>query len=130
MKEIMPKKHDHRPEINARLGIERTRRRKKPLDRLTRDAIAAEQAGMSYGQYKAQHPHTPEDGDEIEAPEPEPLPTDPGIYERTCIVCGKVFYMRTRARHAYCGDYCRQFAKSQREAEKRNKEKQEEKEND
>lgn len=28
------------------------------LDDLTRDAIAAERAGMSYGQWKARHPHT------------------------------------------------------------------------
>lgn len=126
-KEITPKKHDHRATVPAQVGIERTRRRKKPLDRLTRDAIAAEQAGMSYGQYKAQHPHTPDDGDEIEAPEPEPLPTDPGIYERTCVVCKKVFYVRTRARRNYCGDYCERWARAQREAAARQRKKEENK---
>lgn len=33
---------------------------KKPFDRLTADAIAAEKAGMSYGKWKALYPHTPE----------------------------------------------------------------------
>ena len=34
---------------------------KPGLDDLTRDAIAAERAGMSYGQWKARHPHTKQD---------------------------------------------------------------------
>lgn len=125
-KEITPKKHDHRATVPAQVGIERTRRRKKPMDRLTRDAIAAEQAGMSYGQYKAQHPHTPDEED-AEPPRPK---VDPGVYECTCAVCGKTFYMITKARHKYCGDYCRKYGKSQREAELRQIKKQEEKAND
>lgn len=55
--------------METRLASERTKRKKgKKLDRLTRDAIAAQEAGMSYGQYKALHPHTP---DEDEEPTPE-----------------------------------------------------------
>ena len=125
--EIMPKRNDHRPEVNARLASERTRERKEPLDRLTRDVLAAEAAGMSYGQYKALHPHTP-DEDEIKEP-PKPK-ADPDKYERVCATCGKVFYLRTKVHMKYCGDYCRQLGKSQREQELREKKKQEEMKND
>lgn len=124
--EIMPKRNDHRPEVNARVGVERTRKRKEPLDRLTRDCLAAEAAGMSYGKYKAQHPHTPDEED-VEPAEPE---TDPGIYKHTCTVCGKVFYHTTKRRFNYCGDYCRRIAKSQRETEQRQQKRLEEMKND
>lgn len=120
--EIMPKRNDHRPEVNARVGVERTTSSKKHLDRLTRDVLAAQAAGMSYGKYKAAHPHTPEDDEE---PEPAKPQTDPGIYERTCTVCGKVFYVRSRAQRNYCGDWCRRIAKSQREQNLREMKKQE-----
>lgn len=121
--DIMPKRRDHKPEINARLGVERNRKRKKPLDRLTRDAIAAEQAGMSYGKYKALHPHTPDEGEEDQEP-PRPK-VDPDKYERVCETCGKTFYLTTKVRQKYCSDYCRTFARSQREQKLREKKKQE-----
>lgn len=41
-------------------------RRKKPMDNLTRDAIAAQKAGMSYGKYKALHPNTRDDDEKEE----------------------------------------------------------------
>lgn len=123
MDKTQPKKHDHKPEVTARVGIERTRKRKTPLDRLTRDAIAAEKAGMSYGKYKAMHPHTPDEGEE--APEPPKPKVDPDKYERVCTVCGKTFYLRTKVHKKYCGDYCRQLGKSHREQLLREKKKQE-----
>ena len=56
----------HESEKNASVGVERTthRKKRKHLDRLTRDAIAAQEAGMSYGKWKALHPHTPDEDDE------------------------------------------------------------------
>lgn len=122
--EIMPKRTDHRPQINARVAVERRNPRKEPLDRLTRDSIAAEQAGMSYGQYKALHPHTP---DEDETP-PKPK-TDPGRYEFVCETCGKVYYKANRARQKYCSYSCsREAARLRYEAQ--HEKKQEEKESD
>lgn len=121
---ITPKKHDHKAET-PHLCSERTTKRKKPLDRLTRDAIAAEQAGMSYGKYKAQHPHTPDEDEE--PPKPK---VDPDKYERVCVTCGKTFYLRTRVHMKYCSDYCRQIGKSHREQQLRDKKKQEEMKND
>lgn len=124
--EIMPKRHDSRPEVNARVAVERTTKRKEPLDRLTRDSIAAEQAGMSYGQYKALHPHTP---DEDETP-PKPKPkTDAGRYEYTCTVCGKTFYTNTKKTVKYCGYDCSKEAARLRYEARRDM-KQEENESD
>ena len=81
-----------------RLGIERTSsRRKKPLDNLTRDALAAEAAGMSYGNYKAMHPHT--------GSYPAPGP-DACRRIITCANCGKEIVVMTRRK--YCSEYCRQ----------------------
>ena len=122
--DIMPKRTDHRPQINARVAIERTRKRKEPLDRLTRDSIAAEQAGMSYGQYKALHPHTP---DEDEVP-PKPK-TDPGRYEFICQCCGKAFYKKGKAKQKWCSEECNREAARLRYEARRDM-KQEEKEND
>lgn len=83
-----------------RLAIERTStwKHKEPADNLTRDVLAAEAAGMSYGQYKAQHPHTGSN------PPPE---NDPGRYTITCPNCGKEIVVRTKAKRKYCSEFCR-----------------------
>lgn len=70
----------------ATVAIERTSKRKKHLDRLTRDAIAALEAGMTYGQYKALHPHTPDEDDEKKE-----LEVDPDSVVATCEYCGEQF---------------------------------------
>lgn len=98
---ITPKKHDHKPEITAKVAVERTRKSKEPLDHLTRDVLAAQAAGMSYGQYKALHPHTGEDGDDLP---PQP---DPGRYVHTCVNCGKEIVTRNIRQRRFCGDECR-----------------------
>lgn len=125
MDKTQPKKHDHKPEVTARVGVERTRKRKTPLDRLTRDAIAAEQAGMSYGNYKAKHPHTPDEDEEPPRPK-----VDPGRYELTCATCGKVFYRTDKTHQKYCSYDCSKLAAAQRSAARREMKKQEEKAND
>lgn len=99
----------------TRLGVERTRKRKnrKPLDRLTRDALAAEKAGMSYGKYKALHPHTPEEGDEIEPEEevdekPKPIKLGPNQRLGTCAHCGQPFVLGFKqSNKLYCSSACR-----------------------
>lgn len=101
-----------------RIAVERTssRRKKEPQDNLTRDALAADAAGMSYGKYKAQHPHTGSD------PAPEP---DPGRYIITCPNCGKEIVVRTKAKRKYCSEFCRgqyqrRLEKEKKEAEENN----------
>ena len=46
------------------------------MDRLTMDSIAAQKAGMSYGKWKAMHPHTGSDY----------LPDED---VKLCVICGK-----------------------------------------
>lgn len=90
---------------NAAVGIERTRKRKKHLDNLTKDVLAAQEAGMSYGQYKALHPHTKEDD------EPEELVTDCDKKALVCIQCGKTFVVpRYQTNKKYCSEGCRDKA--------------------
>ena len=73
--------------------------RRKKMDRLTRDVLAAEAAGQSYGQWKADHPHTGED-------DPHPV-MDPGRHERVCQHCGARFIRRTAHSVKFCCDDCR-----------------------
>lgn len=51
----------------------------KEMDHLAQDAMRALQAGMSYGKWKAMHPHT---GD-------SPITSVQGYAVRKCAVCGK-----------------------------------------
>lgn len=82
-------------------------KKKEPLDRLTRDVLAAEAAGMSYGNYKAAHPHTPdeddEDEEEIVAP---PAPVGP-VKVRICEECGTEFTLGRQSEKKFCSDRCR-----------------------
>jgi len=82
------------------VGREKTKKPAKKLDRLTRDVLAAQEAGMSYGQYKARHPHTPDEDD-------EPTP-DTGENVRTCAHCGLKFQVSPmQTNKLYCSDECR-----------------------
>ena len=67
------------------------------LDQLTKDSIAAQKAGMSYGKWKALRPMKTK-------PHKEPIEvvTD----KPTCIVCGKPLPEATR-RKVYCSDECK-----------------------
>lgn len=78
-------------------------KRTTPPDRLSRDAMAARAAGMSYGQWKAEHPITPDE-------EPEPKITDTGVREVACLHCGKTILLRGNTSRRYCDDVCRQRA--------------------
>ena len=54
----------------------------KKMDRLTLDCIAAQRAGMSYGQWKALHPRT-------EKVHPGVQEEEPVAPKQLCVVCGK-----------------------------------------
>ena len=58
-------------------------------NRLTLDAIAAREAGMSYGQWMAMM-----QGKERPEPELKPDPTPNGA--RACVICGRLFYSKRR----------------------------------
>lgn len=87
----------------VQVGSERPKKNDKHLDRLTRDAIAAEQAGMSYGAWKALHPHTPGDDDQGEL-----IVEDAGKVLKPCAWCGKLFAVgKQQTNKLYCSDTCR-----------------------
>lgn len=77
-------------------------------DRLSMDSSAALAAGMSYGQYKALHPHT-----EFEAPARKPRRVVPMI---ECDVCGVIF--RSRHGKKCCSEECSYEKIARRAAEK------------
>ena len=96
-------------------------RKKKHLDRLTRDAIAAQKAGMTYGKYKALHPHTPEEDDEDETTAPLPVSACPEKSVVTCKQCGRSFTVGPKQTNKlYCSDECREkHSKSRNNARRR-----------
>lgn len=65
------------------------------MDNLTRDAVAAEKAGMSYGKWKAAHPYTNPDSEHC----------GKKVIICKCKVCGKEFEWYGRRRVA-CSDAC------------------------
>lgn len=93
------------------------------LDNLTRDALAAEAAGMSYGKWKALRPKTkPEKGRKTK--------DDGSKIYRECRVCGRRFEVK-HPNHQICSDDCRlisarlynrEFQKKLREKQDENKE--------
>lgn len=91
------------------------RRRKAPPDRLSRDAMAAQAAGLSYGRYKVLHPHTEE-----VVSEEEPF-LDDKRRNLTCQCCGKTFITDTKhANRLYCDDVCKQAAWTARSNARKN----------
>ena len=78
--------------------------RRKILDRLTRDSIAAEKAGMSYGKWKALHPHTDEKVEVLDAD------------VKLCKICGKPICNKIGGkRRLYCSIECSYEAVKERE---------------
>ena len=67
------------------------------MDRLTMDSIAAQRAGMSYGKWKALHPHTGEE-------EPEVLKEGP---KRLRKCCGKEIPDDRNKQALYCSEGCK-----------------------
>ena len=120
---------------------------KSGRDHLDRDALAAQKAGLSYGQYKAEHPHTyyPETQQPEEEPAQERRQRDrqynarhyaeakkekPPAESRACAICGKTFLL-SRNHVKYCSIPCREQgrklvtrAKDKRYRERKKEEKQ------
>ena len=73
----------------------------KPMDNLALDAMDAKAAGMSYGQWKALHPHTKEANAARLAANAQSTPGK--VYEFICRGCGEKFTTKN-AKLRYCGD--------------------------
>lgn len=69
----------------------------KEMDKLTQDSIAAQKAGMSYGQYMA-----------TKEPVIPPRKNQGGVRYGVCLYCGKSFVMDKRDR-VYCGYQCSNY---------------------
>lgn len=82
--------------------------KKKELDNLTINVLAAEKAGLSYGKYMALKYEKEQPPKMVESPSP------PGW--KVCPHCGKKFYAE-HGKRRYCSDFCYQQAnyKAQRE---------------
>lgn len=72
------------------------------MDNLSKDALAATRAGMSYGQWKAQHPYTDPD----RMPPIRHAKRAPVGSSAICPVCGRQFEV-TKDRAKYCSVECR-----------------------
>ena len=70
------------------------------MDNLTKDVLAAERAGMSYGQWKALHPKTKPDTKRRATKE------DGAKVYRNCRICGARFEIKY-PNHIMCSDECR-----------------------
>ena len=89
--------------------------KKKKLDHLARDVLADEKAGMSYGQFKANNPHTYYEGEDRE-PEQEP-----GKERKYCMHCGMEFYASPwQTNKLYCSAECQKRHYAEKEKQRRN----------
>lgn len=70
------------------------------MDNLTKDVLAAERAGMSYGKWRASHPHT--------RPDPNRHTPRQPVGPRTglCKICGSTFEYSGPTR-VTCSEKCR-----------------------
>lgn len=83
------------------------------IDNLTLTAMAAKEAGMSYGQYVAKFGNTPD-----LSMKPAPSPGD-----KVCPICGEVFYPARYSRNRiYCSPQCAFDAQLMRRRRKNNAE--------
>lgn len=80
------------------------------MDNLSRDSTAALKAGMSYGMWKALHPHTKREAEQTAED------------ERLCQRCGKPIPKGSRKERKYCSDKCKQAADKARYGNKYRKE--------
>lgn len=78
--------------------------KKKEMDNLAKDAARALAADMSYGRWKALHPHTKD------------LVIEPKIPQewRICKHCGKEFKPRNSRKQVYCEAGCQVAAQQER----------------
>ena len=79
------------------------------MDQLSKDSVAAQQAGMSYGKYMAVKEQLTQRTMRVN---PVPAGTEKWL---TCPRCGKVFKRRARSAQKYCELYCQQEAHKERQ---------------
>ena len=75
------------------------------MDQLTKDCIAAQKAGMSYGKWKALQYKPPVV--EVE-PEPEEVHKVKQAPKRICRLCGAELPSYMHGLKRYCSEYCRE----------------------
>lgn len=89
--------------------------RKKKPDNLTLCAVAATNAGMTYGKYMAKYgQYIARYGLNPPAPQPEEPESQNDV--RTCRVCGKQYYVTCHLRQ-FCSDECRDAWRKQKKCE-------------
>ena len=82
-------------------------KKSKEIDNLTLDVLAAEKAGMSYGQYKAMTRESKEKAAEFTKTVFEQLPVEEEYdWYDICVVCGARFRKRTWNQKT-CSEQCR-----------------------
>lgn len=80
---------------------------RKPKDNLALDAMDARAAGMTYGKWKAQHPHTKAANEaRLAKPKRAAEPSAPKVHEGICPVCGEKFTTIVKNKK-YCSDDCK-----------------------
>lgn len=90
--------------------------RKREPDNLAKDATRALAAGMSYGKWKAGHPHTKDDVIYIPPPNTKP-----------CEICGTPMRKGGRVKK-FCCEECAYIARKMRNKEYRQRQKEKKKE--
>ena len=97
--------------FDKKMGPLATETRRGPADKLTREVLAAQAAGMSYGTYKglqyeragAAYPPAP--------PKKETAPEKQKAFTISCVICGTEF--KAGKKHAkYCSPQCSRKAYS------------------
>lgn len=80
---------------------------RKPKDNLTLDAMDALAAGMTYGKWKALHPHTKVANEpRLAKPKRADKPSVSKVYEGICPVCGEKFTTTVKNKK-YCSEDCK-----------------------
>lgn len=80
---------------------------RKPKDNLALDAMDARAAGMTYGKWKAQHPHTKAANEaRLAKPKRADQPSVQKVHEGICPVCGEKFTTIVKNKK-YCSDDCK-----------------------
>ena len=80
------------------------------MDQLSKDSVAAQKAGMTYGKYMAMKERlTPQ---KTMQENPVPAGTEKWL---TCPWCGKLFRRRHRSAQKYCEQYCQMEAHKERQ---------------
>ena len=86
---------------------------RKPKDNLALDAMDARAAGMTYGKWKALHPHTKAANEPRLAQKPKPKPKQPAGPREHVVICEGcgVRFVTTIKNKKYCTAHCRQRKK-------------------